>query len=211
MDAVARYIRLALEPDVTELTLLLQSHIDEVGPLGCYDTLIRPALIEVGRRWEHDELTVGDEHLITALTEQLLADLSRRHAGSTHVAVAACTPGNRHRVGILMIADALGLAGWQAIVLGAETPAAEVGRMARDRGAELIALSLGLDAELDELASTLTEVRELAGDDVAIMIGGGPLSRRPSWEPPEGVVACSSAAEAHLEGSRLLGRVGSAS
>jgi MerR family transcriptional regulator, light-induced transcriptional regulator len=127
------------------------------------------------------------------------------------VAVAACAPGNRHRVGILMIADALGLAGWQAIVLGAETPAAEVGRMARDRGAELIALSLGLDAELDELASTLTEVRELAGDDVAIMIGGGPLSRRPSWEPPEGVVACSSAAEAHLEGSRLLGRVGSAS
>ena len=206
MRAVDQYIELALRPDVEGLAALVDATVTEQGTLACYDTLIRPALVEVGARWERDELTVGDEHLITSVTEQVLARLSQRHAGSPHVAVAACTPGNRHRVGLAMIADAVGLAGWQPVVLGAETPTRDIGHVARDRGAALIALSLGLDEELDELTAVLETLRHDVGDHVHILVGGGPLTRT-AWEPPPGVEVCSSATEAHAAGSLLLGRL----
>lgn len=208
MDPVTRYIELALAPDIEGLTRLVEQTSAELGSVAYYDHLVRAALVEVGARWERDELTVGDEHLITALTEQLLADRSRRHAGSSHVAVAACTPDNRHRVGLLIVADVIAQAGWQPILLGAQTPIMDVGRLARERGAELIMLSVGLESELDRLTDDLEELRGLVDDGVAIVVGGGPLARRPDWTPPGHVVACASAAEAHAEAVRLLPQVG---
>jgi MerR family transcriptional regulator, light-induced transcriptional regulator len=206
MHAVDRYIALALQPDVEGLAALVEATVAEHGTLACYDTLIRPALVEVGARWERDELTVGDEHLITSMTEQVLAGLVQRPAGSTHVAVVATTPGNRHRVGLVMIADALGLAGWQPAVLGAETPIRDIGHLARERGAALIALSLGLDEELGGLTAALETLRDDVGDQVHILVGGSPLARN-AWEPPPGVEACSSATDAHAAGSLLLERL----
>lgn len=208
MDPVTRYIELALAPDIEGLARLIEQTTVELGPLACYDALIRPALIEVGHRWERDELTVGDEHLITALTEELISSLSQRHAGSSHVALVACTPDNRHRVGMLMVADALGIAGWQPIMLGAETPLGDLGRMARERGARLIALSVGLEAELDGLSAALDELRAVVGDEVAILLGGGPLGRHGHWRPPAHVVTLSTAAQAAAEGQRRLPHVG---
>lgn len=206
MHAVDHYIELALRPDVEGLAKLVQDAVAEQGTLACYDTLIRPALVEVGARWERDELTVGDEHLITSLTEQVLADLSRRHAGSPHVAVVACTVANRHRVGLLMVADALALAGWQPVVLDAETRIDDIVHVARDRGAALIALSVGLDEELDDLTTTLRTLRGDVGDQTHIIVGGGPLARS-TWTPPAGVEVCSSAAEAYDASSLRLGRL----
>jgi methanogenic corrinoid protein MtbC1 len=205
MHEVDRYIELALQPEVEGLASLVDATVAEHGTLACYDTLIRPALVEVGARWERDELTVGDEHLITSMTEQVLAGLSQRPAGSTHVAVVATTPGNRHRVGLVMTADALGLAGWQPVVLGAETPIRDIGHLARERGAALIALSLGLDEELGGLTAALETLRDDVGE-VHILVGGGPLARN-AWEPPPGVEACSSATEAHAAASLLLERL----
>lgn len=209
MDPVTHYIELALAPDVEGLTRLVEQTSAELGSVAYYDDLVRAALVEVGARWERDELTVGDEHLITALTEQLLADRSRGHAGSRHVAVAACTPDNRHRVGLLIVADVIAQAGWQPIVLGDQTPVMDVGLLARERGAELIMLSVGLESELDRLTDDLEELRGLVDDGVAIVVGGGPLARRPDWTPPGHVVACASAAEAHAEAGRLLQQAGS--
>ena len=205
MRAVDHYIELALRPDVEGLAKLVQDTVAEQGTLACYDTLIRSALVEVGARWERDELTVGDEHLITSLTEQVLAELSRRHAGSPHVAVVACTFANRHRVGLLMVADALALAGWQPLVLDAETSIGDIARVARDRGATLIALSVGLDDEPDDLTTTLQTLRGDVGDQAHILVGGGPLARS-TWSPPAGIEVCSSATEAHDASSLLLGR-----
>ena len=74
-------------------------------------------------------------------------------------AIVACTPGNQHRVGMLAVADALALAGWHPLVLGSDTPTQDVARMARDRDAGLVALSVGLDAELPTLEGQLRRLR----------------------------------------------------
>jgi MerR family transcriptional regulator, light-induced transcriptional regulator len=206
MDPVSHYIELALRGDLDGLATLVEEVTDRAGPLAHYDLLIRPALAEVGDRWERGLLTVGEEHLITALSEQLAAGLSRRaSARSDNVAVIACTPGNQHRVGLLAVAEALALAGWNPLVLGSDTPTQELARMARDRNAGLVALSVGLDAELPTLDEQLRRLRRVVRPDAAILVGGNALFRA-DWLAPPYVIACDSASQAYAEAWHHLSR-----
>lgn len=202
-DLVERYVALALEPDVEALTRLLDDVIATSGHLSAYDELIRPALVEVGRRWEADELTVADEHLITALTEQMVAS---RRIRSRHgpTAVVACTPANEHRVGAGLVADAIRLAGWQPLELGARTPWEQLADLCRRRDARLVALSVGMSEELDGLDQHLAALRSALGESCAILVGGGALLRAPGWHPPPGVTVADSTAAAQAVARRLL-------
>lgn len=115
---VDTYLDLALLPDVEGLAELVLGRIATQGALPVYERLLQPALEEVGRRWEDDELTVADEHLVTALTEQVLTRVRRRVTSGPR-AVVACTSGNEHRIGAMMVTDTLGSVGWNPILLGA--------------------------------------------------------------------------------------------
>ena len=206
MDQVSHYIELALRGDLDGLATLVEEVTARAGPLAHYDLLIRPALAEVGDRWERGLLTVGEEHLITALSEQLATGLSRRAApDADHIAIVACTPGNQHRVGLLAVADALALAGWSPLVLGGDTPTQDVARMARDRDAGLVALSVGLDAELPTLEDQLQRLRTVVRPDAAILVGGNALFRA-DWLAPPYAIACDSASQAYAEAWHHLSR-----
>jgi MerR family transcriptional regulator, light-induced transcriptional regulator len=206
MEPVSRYIELALRGDLDGLAVLVEEATARAGPLAHYDLLIRPALAEVGDRWERGLLTVGEEHLITALSEHLVAGMSRRETGgSDNVAIVACTPGNQHRVGLLAVADALALAGWNPLILGADTPTRELARMARDRDAGLVALSVGLDAELPTLQDQLRRLRTVVRPDAAILVGGNALFRA-DWLAPPYAIACDSASQAYAEAWHHLSR-----
>lgn len=204
MEAVERYLELALAPDVEALTKLVFDAVEEEGPLVAYDRLVQPALEETGRRWELDQLTVADEHLVTALTEQVLSSVGRRRTGGP-LAVVSCTPANEHRIGATMVADALALAGWRPLLLGAKTPFDALEELCLERGAGLVALSVGLNEELHALWERLREVRATLGDRVPILVGGGALLRG-TWQPPEGVTVATSACAALEFGRQLLSR-----
>lgn len=192
--SVDRYLDLALLPDVEGLADLVVEQVATQGALQVYEQLLQPALEEVGRRWEHDELTVADEHLVTALTEQVLTRV-RRRVTSGPLAVVACTPGNEHRVGAVMVSDTLGLAGWDPMLLGARTPFEDLAALCVARGVRLVALSVGIEEELGLLGTQLERLRLRVGPDVQIMIGGGALRRQPDWHAPAGVTACVSVLE----------------
>jgi len=192
--SVDGYLDLALLPDVEGLAELVLGEVATRGVLPVYEQLLQPALEEVGRRWENDELTVADEHLVTALTEQVLARV-RRRATSGPTAVVACTPGNEHRVGAVMVSDTLGLAGWNPILLGARTPFEDLTMLCADRDVRLVALSVGIDEELGVLGTQLERLRLRLGPGVHVIVGGGALRRQPDWHAPAGAVLCTSVLE----------------
>lgn len=192
--SVDTYLDLALLPDVEGLAELVLGHVASQGVLPVYEQLLQPALEEVGRRWENDELTVADEHLITALTEQVLTRV-RRRVTSGPMAVVACTPGNEHRVGAVMVSDTLGLAGWNPMLLGARTPFEDLTALCGARGVRLVALSVGIEEELGLLGTQLERLRLRVGRDVHIIVGGGALRRQPAWHAPAGVTTCMSVLE----------------
>lgn len=189
--SVETYLDLALLPDVEGLAELVLGRVEAEGALPVYEGLLQPALEEVGRRWEHDELTVADEHLVTALTEQVLTRVRRRVTAGP-IAVVACTPGNEHRVGAVMVTDTLGLAGWNPMLLGARTPFEDLAALCRSRDVRLVALSVGIEEELDVLGTQLERLRLRLGHDAHIIVGGGAVRRQPDWHAPAGVTVCTS-------------------
>ncbi len=189
--SVDAYLEMALVPDVEGLAELVLGRVAEQGALPVYELLLQPALEEVGRRWENDELTVADEHLVTALTEQVLTRV-RRRVTSGPMAVVACTPGNEHRVGATMVSDTLGSAGWNPMLLGARTPFEDLGALCAARDVRLVALSVGIEEELGVLGPQLERLRLRVGPEVHVIVGGGALRRQPDWHPPVGMTVCNS-------------------
>lgn len=191
---VDTYLDLALLPDVEGLAELVLGRVATQGALPVYERLLQPALEEVGRRWENDELTVADEHLVTALTEQVLTRVGRR-VTSGPMAVVACTPGNEHRVGAVMVSDTLGLAGWNPALLGARTPFEDLAALCSARHVRLVALSVGIEEELGVLGPQLERLRLRVGPDVHVIVGGGAVRRQEGWHAPAGVTVCTSVSE----------------
>jgi MerR family transcriptional regulator, light-induced transcriptional regulator len=202
MDPIDRYLELALTPDTVGLARLFETQVAAEGAAATYDRLVQPALELLGARWERDEITVADEHLVTALTEQLLAGVGDRRGGGP-TAVVACTPGNEHRLGALIAADGLRRAGWQPRLLPPATSYAGIVRACEEGRARLLALSVGMDDELAVLDGELRRLRAAIGRTTPILVGGGAVRRRADWRPPAGVSSGRTAADALREGRRL--------
>lgn len=130
-----------------------------VGPLeSALASVVAPLLEEVGARWESGEFSVAQEHLVTACVrarlERLLADT---RTGVRGVAVLTCAPGERHELGLLMLAVLLRADGWQVAYLGADAPVPDAVELARRIGAHVLCVSAALADRIPELAAALEE------------------------------------------------------
>ncbi len=153
----------------------LERHVAQAAALPSLEVafleVLAPAMIEIGDRWQAGELSIAQEHLasgtIRAALTKLLAD---PRAGVRGTAVLACATGERHEIGLLMLAVLLRADGWQVAYLGADTPAEEVVALA----VELDALAIGFSATTKEHASSLTaQLKRLdVPEHVAVVIGG---------------------------------------
>ena len=85
--------------------------------------VVTPALRWTGEAWHRGELSVAQEHAITAKVRAHLGKLiSEGQGGVRGSAVLACAPGEHHDVGLLMLAVMLRADGWRVEFLGADTP-----------------------------------------------------------------------------------------
>jgi methanogenic corrinoid protein MtbC1 len=149
--------------------------LDQAFSLGTLEEtlldIVHPTLLEVGIGWEEERLSVAQEHLVTvairARLERLLADA---RGGVRGVAVLACAPGERHELGLLMLAVSLRADGWQVAYLGADAPLADVLQFADSVSARLVCLSIALAERLEELAGALDEATVPAG--TTLVVGG---------------------------------------
>lgn len=158
--------------------------------------LFTASLHEIGRRWELGEVSVAQEHLATAITEELLALVfpvalqAAPAAGPPprRTALVACAPNELHQIGGRIVADALELAGWDTRFLGADTPDAELVALAARGPFDAVLISVALRENLPAALRTAASVRAAAPGS-AVVVGGGALSRtdRGSLQVPAGV------------------------
>jgi methanogenic corrinoid protein MtbC1 len=154
--------------DVATIGLLVDQAFALHGVDDTLEEILRPLLQTIGRRWERHELTVADEHVVTEAVRSrlghLLADSGGGLRGTT---VLACAPGERHELGLMMVAIALRRDGWKVIYLGADTPLADAVALARKQSAAV----LGLSVTTAERAAALQKVA-LDTQGLAVVIGG---------------------------------------
>jgi methanogenic corrinoid protein MtbC1 len=88
--------------------------------------LVSPALESIGDRWHAGELTVADEHRASAVAMRLISRIGARFArrGPKRGSVVITTPpAELHSAPVAIAANLLRWAGFNAIELGADTPA----------------------------------------------------------------------------------------
>src|SRR5262245_14456033 len=100
-----------------------------------YEHVVEASMVEVGRLWQEDRISVADEHLATALAESTIASFYPRLAWPVGgpPAVVACASPERHQLGARMVADLLALDGWCTSFLGGDVPLPAIVEMARRR------------------------------------------------------------------------------
>jgi methanogenic corrinoid protein MtbC1 len=142
-----------------------------------YLEVFQPALREIGRLWQENEITVAEEHLATAITQiamgRLYADVCLTTTGNGRRLLAACAETEKHEIGLRMICDLLELQGWDATYLGASVPQDSlVAMVLRDRP-DVLALSASLAPHLPQLRSLIHALRAATGEGAPyIMVGG---------------------------------------
>jgi methanogenic corrinoid protein MtbC1 len=130
-----------------------------------YVGVFQPALYAVGDAWACDRVSVAGEHVATAVTESIMGELSprlRAEPRDGRLAVVACTPEERHCIGIRMVRDLLEADGWEVLELGACTPAGDLAQLVSEECPDAVALSTSTAGRLpgiEEMLRALDAVR----------------------------------------------------
>ena len=139
------------------------------------DGIVAPALRVVGDLWAAGEIGVADEHLATEISLRVLTlqheafRVARRRAG--HRVLLAAVPGERHDVGLRMVASLLLHGGFDVRLLGADLPLAALAAAVVRHAPSVVGLSGTMPESTAALSSAVEVVRGVA-PETAVIVGG---------------------------------------
>lgn len=172
----ARYERAILDGDYDRARDAATEALDAgLPPSQVLTDVLAPSMRRIGDLWEQGVVTTADEHLATAITERVLADLYRTHFSaaprSRETVLVTSVDRETHVLGTRMIADVLEGAGFRVVFLGGDLPVgALIAAIERHRPAALL-LGATFQESADSLRVTCQEVRVQA-PDLPILVGG---------------------------------------
>ncbi len=209
------YLLAVLEGDSRRaIDMLLKAVEDGLGIHDAYLEVLLPAQQEVGRLWHNGELSVAEEHFVTATTRQAMSLLSRRTEPAPtngKTVVAAAVAGNVHDLAVRVISDFFEHAGWRSVCLGGDVPVEEVADSAGYFKADAIVLSAALSVQLQTVAETTAAIRGLPDREVKVLVGGIAFAEAPElWQQLGADGYAATAAEAVALAANLVGLKSSA-
>ncbi|HEX6533135.1 MAG TPA: cobalamin-dependent protein [Gemmatimonadaceae bacterium] len=164
--------------DADRLRRALQAEWASLGPLDFLERGAAPFLHAVGDAWATGALDVRHEHFASACVGDFLRavrmPLDERAAGP--VAALAALPGELHGIGLQMAALVFAYAGWRALVVGVDTPVAQIEALAREAPVSVVALSC-VASPAKETAATIAALRRRIPRRVSLIVGGAGAPR----------------------------------
>ncbi|WP_427912922.1 cobalamin B12-binding domain-containing protein [Ramlibacter sp. MMS24-I3-19] len=170
-------------------------------------SVLGPALHEVGRLWQVNAVSIDQEHQCTARAVKLLATLfpSPPPTAGRPTAICACVVGERHELGLEMVACVLRTRGWNVIWQDQHLDPSGLLREVVEARAQLLALSATMLQHLHTMEALIAAVRampECAG--VQVLVGGQAFAKDPgAWKE---IGADATAADA-IEAAEVAGRL----
>ena len=129
------------------------------------ESIVLPAMREVGDRWAAGEISVAQEHFATSVLRGRLLSVARNWgAGGGSHALLACPPGEHHDLGLVAFGVVMRGRGWRITYLGADTPVDTVAMAAE-----------ALDPDVVVLASLERDCFERAADELAALSARRPV------------------------------------
>jgi MerR family transcriptional regulator, light-induced transcriptional regulator len=188
-DALPETIGGSLEPDVrlyvqaavdgqrqAALNIALEAIRRGVPVPDVYCDLLQEAQYEIGRLWERNVISVAREHMATAITQfvvaQLYSHLEFRHPPRGRIIISG-VEGELHQLGANMLADVLEADGWNVRFLGTQMPHRDILRAIEEHEATVLGVSITMLYNLPKVARLVTEARAVRGPELQIVVGGG--------------------------------------
>jgi methanogenic corrinoid protein MtbC1 len=177
MPYFERFIAALLVPDTVAAIRVTGEYVKTPAELSTWwEQIIQPAMYEIGDRWSRGEITVGQEHLATAITQRVMAiyypmilDLPRLKG----TIVVTASPGELHEIGTRIVADLLEISGWDVHCTGAYTPAPTVVDLVQRTRAQFLCISTTLVASLPAVKALIQQVRGACGPAAPQILVGG--------------------------------------
>jgi methanogenic corrinoid protein MtbC1 len=170
-----------------------------VEPQDVYVELLGPALHQIGDAWQLGQIGIADEHLASGLALSIIGRLGPRfrrrgrHRGTVLVAMPV---GERHGLGVAMVADILAQAGFEVLNLGTDTPPASLqAAMAGRDDLTAVVISVVNTGRLPGAARLVAAARR-TDRGVTIVVGG--------FAVPDQATAQSLGADGWVADPRLL-------
>lgn len=143
------------------------------------EKVLRPALVEVGERWECGAWTVADEHVATNLIESVLGslELRMRHLVPSGPRVTLVgVPDDRHELPRRLLALQLLEQDVAVRILGPALPPASLGRDLDEHECDVLLLSCGFGPLL---AGAIDLAAVAAARGIPVVLGGQGVRRHP--------------------------------
>lgn len=149
-----------------------------------YIDVLQDGLYEVGRQWERNTITVAQEHMATAVTQFVMAQVFERIERpevSRGRVVLTGVPGELHHVGALMVADMLEARGWAVQFLGSNLPLPSVIAAVRDSRPDILGISVTMLFNLHQATELIAAVRPL-NQRPRVVVGGAAFRATDQWQ-----------------------------
>ncbi len=153
--------------------ILLEEGVDITD---IYIDLFQKSLYRIGKLWDHNELTIPEEHLATNIISSLIEKYSPSPIVSRNEkAIVTCIDKEFHEIGAKMVSKIFEMNGYKTYYLGASVPAKEIIKFIRQIDPQVIAISWGLYLNLARFLDVLDNITKMFVNK-KIYVGGQALS-----------------------------------
>lgn len=204
------YLHKILEGNAADAVSLVSRALGEgLSPQVLYVEVLLPAQREVGRLWHAGELSVAEEHMVTAVTQRAMAVVTSQSAArpaNGHTAVVAAVSGNVHDIGLRAMADMYQLAGWRVIYAGSDVPMLDLPALLSFYEADLLLMGATLATHIPRVEQAIAAIRERCERPVRIVVGGAAFDQAPQlWSRIGSDGYAANINDAVTLGARLVG------
>jgi|TARA_B100001079_G_scaffold265623_1_gene271610 DNA-binding transcriptional MerR regulator len=147
---------------------------NRVGPLNFLVGYIVPFIEKIGDGWCDGDVTIGQEHFATQLTNNFLSSkwrqLNTQKDGPK--VVLATLPEETHSTGLLMCAVVTSLTNFKIVFLGPDTPVKDIVKTTKNCRAQLLCLSVSGCVDSRKAINQLDQIRRGLNEKINIAVGG---------------------------------------
>jgi MerR family transcriptional regulator, light-induced transcriptional regulator len=177
-------------------TIALEAFSSTGSLSNVYVELFQESLYKIGSLWESNHISVAQEHVATAITQYVMANLytcvtpSQPPQGK---GIITGVEGELHQIGPHMVADMLEMQGWDIRFLGVNIPHQAILQMIKDFQPTLVGISATMVLKVPTVRDLIRDIRRhfSSASTPRILVGGSAFRSLPDVYREIGADACA--------------------
>lgn len=177
-DVVGDALALTQALDSSSLDDRLRRSAAALGIPAFIESVAAPLLRRVGDEWHAGRLAIAQEHLVSSLLHDIIAESMRSFTnqnGAPRLLVTTLAH-ERHAIGAALVGAAAAVEGWNVVYLGADLPANEIADAAVSASVRIVAVSIIFVEHRKAVIEEMRALRSRLPSAVALIAGGSGAS-----------------------------------